>query len=184
MLVTVKWTEDPEHPLPAPPPPVGGQWQYVLVHDGDMVSFAERAGELVAVMIPGYETLGDSDRANDQALLLRYNHLVALAEYYQGQDVDRAQRLGLLAGAGEEVLTALYSERTVPFEGERWDLPIALILLATDYQPYTERVLPKGERVLLLDPATEINYLVSLHDLRFVAFWRAVPAGLAPTRAA
>lgn len=77
------------------------------------------------------------------------------------------------AGESEDVLTALFTERDRPFAGiDRpsggrsydWQHDVPLVLLDTDYEPYTGRRTPTGP-IVWLRPALESSYLDSLAEI-------------------
>ena len=53
---------------------------------------------------------------------------------------------------------------------DTWELTIPLILIATDYEPYTDRVRPVGN-VQFVDPANERSFLGSLSDIGAVSLF-------------
>jgi hypothetical protein len=168
MRVTADYQGDGLGDIPAHPQ--GGQWAYAMAHDGDLVSFADTAGELVGVLIEGYDQIGDTEADHDHALLVRYEHLVILAAHYQGLANQAAESAGDLDVADEDTLTALYADRAEPYTGpQSWTGP-PLILLATDYSPFTARPAPTGDTVTLLDPSRETTHLACLGELGFIAF--------------
>ena len=176
MLTAIKANE----PVTLPPHPDGpGGWAYALIDNEGQVVFADDAGELVALFIEGYRFPRD-DRGHDLALAARSEALVEVAERSQRYLVDEAVEGGVLdpLAAGEDALTALFAPRTRPWEGRstedgtasyEWDGPVPLILLATDYAPFTDRPQPTGN-VVYLDPSTEVSFLVSLDTLGLVKF--------------
>jgi hypothetical protein len=162
------------------PHPDGGDWLYAVLDGSGAISLSDSASELVAMAIPGYAELGGGEVGHDEALGMRYDFLVELARRTQQSIVDRAVKTGEidLAALSDDETTALFAERFNPFEGlltvdgrwtHHWDLPAPLVLIATDYQPYTDRPTPKG-RIVWLDPATEVSFLRSLHTLGIIEF--------------
>lgn len=165
--------------LPDHPDGPGG-WAYALVDNDGQVIFSDNAGELVALLIQGYADIPASDTGHDLALVARYEALVEIAERAQRFLVDEAIERGTLdpLEAGEDVLTALFAPRERPWGGMdgpdgqvsfEWDRPVPLILIATDYAPFTDRPCPTGN-VLFLDPSTELSFMVSLDTLGLVKF--------------
>ena len=71
--------------------------------------------------------------------------------------------------AGEEVLTALLTAKTTPYTGPTWRQSVPLVLIDTDYQPFTSRPRPDG-RVIYLRPAQEHDYLASLAEAGLVHY--------------
>ena len=58
-----------------------------------------------------------------------------------------------------------------------WRDRVPLVLIATDYEPYTDRPKPTG-RALFLDPSTEISFLRSLDALGLIKLLAAGPAAI------
>ena len=169
---------DSEAAVLIPPHPDGGVWIYSVLDGSGTVTFADSASELVAMAIPGYGDIPDDDEGHDEALIARYAHLVELAERTQHFMVDDAVKSGalVLTEAGEEILTALFAPRDRPWEGAMsasgwtdmdWRHEVPLVLLASDYAPYTLRETPTG-RIVWLDPTTEVTYLRSLNELGLI----------------
>ena len=167
----------PEHPA-------GSDWLYLLLWpNGDLV-YSDRLGEIVIETIQDdrYQDLIDdeSDEANDGCLVMRYEELVNLANKVQAFMVaDGAERGAIdLAQAGEDVLTALFQDRAVPFAGVwrdgvpsfYWTEDVPLVAIATDYAPFTDRPAPTG-RVVMLDPSSEMGYCLSLAALGLFEFY-------------
>lgn len=69
-----------------------------------------------------------------------------------------------LDAAGEDVLTALFSSRSKPHEDGDWYHDVPLVLIATDYEPYTDRKRPSG-KIVWISPETEVTFLRALEVL-------------------
>lgn len=159
-----------------------GDGKNLLIVDGSgRMHFADSAAELVCKDLDGYAAIPDTDEGHDEALIRRYDHLIAMSEVAQQWMADEAAKRGLLKleGADEYELTAIYSPRTTPFEGipigggrknYDWQANPPLVLCATDYVPYTNRTMPTG-RIIWVDPSTELSYLRSLANLGLVEFY-------------
>jgi len=184
-----------------PPRDDHGAWPFLLLHAGDTtqrpqdisLTFADTATELVGVLIPGYDAIPHrsgaegaglrtpSDADHDEALWLRYGQAVATAELIQQHILAAAVTNGDFdpAAAPEDALTALLGDKTDVFTGEQWRWNVLLVLIATDYAPFTGVPRPTG-RVAYLDPSTETTYLTSLHEAGLVRF---LPRQVTPRRA-
>jgi hypothetical protein len=160
------------------PHPDGGNWLYAVLDGSGALTFSDSASELVATAIPGYVELPEGDAGHDEALGMRYDFLVELARRTQQSIVDHAVKSGELdlTALSDDATTALFSDRTRPFDGfptvdggwsYQWDLVTPLVLVATDYQPYTDRPVPDG-RIVWLDPSTELSFLRSLNTLGII----------------
>jgi len=168
-------------PVVLPPHPDGpGGWAYSLIDHEGQVIFSDDAGDLVALFIVGYDDFPLDDQGHDMALVARVEALVEVAERSQHYLVDEAIEGGVLdpLAVDEDILTALFAPRDRPWEGcaledgsttYDWDGSVPLILLATDYSPYTDRPQPTGN-VVYLDPSTELSFLTSLDGLGLVRF--------------
>lgn len=174
---------DSDITLPDHPDGPGG-WAYAVVDKDGQVIFADNTGELVALFVQGYADIPGNDAGHDLALVARYEALVEIAERSQRFLVDEAVERGTLdpLEAGEDVLTALFAPRERPWGGMEgpdgqvsfeWDGPVPLVLIATDYAPFTGRPSPTGN-VVFLDPSTELSFMVSLDTLGLVKFMAQV----------
>jgi hypothetical protein len=162
------------------PHPDGGDWLYAVLDGSGALTLSDSASELVGTAIPGYLNLPEVDADHDEALGMRYDFLVELARRTQQSIVDQAVKSGELdlTALSDDATTALFADRTQPFDGlagsdgawtYHWDLAVPLVLIATDYQPYTHRPAPNG-RIVWLDPATEVSFLRALHTLGIIEF--------------
>ncbi|WIB65624.1 hypothetical protein [Curtobacterium sp. MCBD17_040] len=126
--------------------------------DGTTV-LADSATAAVAALIDGY-----SGEDPEEAFLQRFDYAVRTTALQQGLVAVAAQEEGTfdVATAGEDVLTALFSDRGEVAEVSEWTLPLPFIHVASHYEPYTETPRPSGENVFLIDPYTEVTLLVSL----------------------
>jgi hypothetical protein len=165
----------------------GDPWPYaVITHDGS-THFSDTATELLVMAIPGYpaDTTDSNDRGDDGvlhsvesdlALIARYDDLVSYADALQQTFVAGAVEDGLLdlSLLDESILTAMLGERMVPYEPHIDGLPTEwpanlppLVLVATDYEPFTDRPMPTGNLVWV-DPSTELTYLQSLNNIGII----------------
>jgi hypothetical protein len=187
MITTVPANHDGSGAAP-PERPDGGPWPYAAVTLSGDTYFADSVTEIIEATLPGYADLKFVDDAgnvelidegNDVALVMRYDDLIGYATGLQeslvGTAIERANFDP--TSVSEDVLTALFAERIVPFEGvpysddvndERvnleWELEVPLVLITSDYVPFTERPAPTGN-IIWLDPTTELTYLRSLDRL-------------------
>lgn len=140
----------------------------------------ETAADLIAALVPGYDDLVDpADAANPDdvraaGLVLRWRTCVATASDVQALIcADRAKE-GRFdpAAMSEEELSALFADKTVPVEDiETWEhRDVPLVLIATDYAPFTDRA-PVGGNVLWLDPSDEMAFLRSMANLGLLSFY-------------
>lgn len=123
---------------PACPPGRGTPWPLLLEH-GDRVTGADTARELLAVLIPGYDRLAGDDAGHDEALWRRYESAVATAGELQETLLATAAVHGDFdaARADEATLTALLADKTAAASHTDWRHPVPLVLIDTDYEPFT-----------------------------------------------
>lgn len=179
MLLTVP-PEAEEWPLH----PEGKDWLHSINTGGGAAVVSDSATELVGYIVPGYGDLPHTDTGHDEALGLRYDFLVTAGNAAQAYYRSFAAEQGWWdpETAGEDILTALYADRSIPFEGlpdrvgvPAWDHRVPLILFITDYSPYVRRLPPEG-RVVWLDPSTDVTFLQSLEKLNMIrAYGRPDP---------
>lgn len=141
--------------------------RFALLVDGHTL-YAHTVTELVAALIPGY-----CPQDHDVALEQRWRLAVLRANALQADlAVKHVERdLHIMGRLDEEQLTALFASRAeVPPVPPVWDCPIPLVLIATDFDPYTDTPAPDGN-VIWLDPADERSLLMSLSAAGDMAFY-------------
>ena len=194
MLVTTDITTTDPEDIVVPEHPDGGEYSYAIFTSEGTATFTDSLIEAISQNLPGYAELAermaaresDSDEAADAMLGMRYDDLRIYADALQRWLINDAAENGRvnLEQIGDQALTALMSERLVPFggiEGEdgtvgyTWECEVPLILFVTDYQPYTSRPQPDG-RIIWVDPSTELAYMQSLDALGVVDFMVLEPA--------
>lgn len=195
MITTIPAGDGDE--LPALYRPDGGDYPFLMLH-GEEFTGADTRTELVGAMLPGYADLPDSPHGDDEATQQRWEQAVATATEIQTGLLAGAAATGSFdpADAGEDTLTALLQDKDIPFIGlpvkgagttaadEQGVPPVTLqwpdslpplVLVATDYAPYTTAPRPHGN-VLLLDPHTETTWLDSLAEMGLIRLWVEEPA--------
>lgn len=179
--INVPFAEDDITP---PPHPEGAEWLYLAMWPTGDITYSDNLGEIVVETIQDdrYKDLldDDSDAAHDECLVMRYEELVHVADQVQAWMVSEGADRGTLdlASAGEDVLTALFQGRDRPFAGVwrdgemsvEWTEDVPLVVIATDYAPFTDRPTPTG-RVIALDPSSEMGYCLSLAALGLLEFY-------------
>lgn len=162
--------------------PEGGPWPLAMLFIGDggepKTALSDTHTALLGALIPKYLDLPETPEGHDSALVARYEHAVALANSIQGDLAAQAADAGHFdpASESEDVLTAIFTEKTEAFTGVpaadgelnlAWEHEVPLVLIDTDYAPYTARTRPTG-RTVWLNPSTEVEYLASLAELGFI----------------
>lgn len=163
--------------------------QYAMLHGEGLVTLAAARTGLLAEIIDGYADLAGTAVQTPEAdplLDARYDFAVEAASLLQAGYLARAEKNGaydLAAETDEDVYLAYARGRGEPFAGFRpapdggsrgddvsfeWDREVPLVLIRTDYQPFTETPVPSG-RVVFLDPATETTLLDTLHSAGLIA---------------
>ncbi|WP_159599117.1 hypothetical protein [Agromyces humi] len=142
----------------------GTPWPFAL-NTGDRTVYADTLTDLAAELIPGYAELPDSYDGDVDAFIARVHAASMIANRSQAQLIAATEWFDL-AAANEEVATALLAPRgqaTNQYAGN-WDGPVPLVLVSTDYAPYTDVPLPTGD-VSFIDPTDEQTFIHSLADL-------------------
>jgi len=183
MRTIIETTEDDAGAI-APAHPVDGErYEHSLLYGERTIAFADSLGELIDLILPGYAALPDDPSGDDAALIARHDHIAQVANAIQGGFNEQASERGLLdmATADENLTTALGHDRSLPWSGMVdgagessyvWQSDIPLVLLTTDYAPFTDRPSPQGEAIVMLDPSDEATYLASLTKLGLVQYMR------------
>jgi hypothetical protein len=166
-----------------------GRWPFLMIH-GSTAVWADTRTELIGELIAGYDDLADDPDGYQEATGLRYVQAVTVTTAVQTSVLLEAGESGAFDPAvlvttpkGDEQLQALMIERTVPFapapgtpldgdgdDGPVWDHEVPLVLIATDYAPFTDRARPTG-RIIWFDPSNERTHLNSLADLGQIALF-------------
>ncbi|WP_277209195.1 hypothetical protein [Isoptericola croceus] len=156
MLVTTTdvATDAPQHPTP------GASWPFALV-GATTTSFADSLTELVGTLIPDYARMDD-----DEAFVARCAYAAAAATVQQQVLLARS---GVdVADVDESVLQVLLTPREVPVTVGSWAGPVPLVLVRTDYAPFSATPEPTGQ-VWFIDPSGERELLTTLSQLGIVS---------------
>lgn len=152
-----------------PTRPDGTEWAHVLImHDGADVR-ADTPGEVLTMLIPGYQDLDQEGR-----LAARIGHAEQMA--LDLQEIHH-HRSGV---SGDGLETVVKAPRSLPMTltdparpdaPARWDAPMPLVLVTTTYAPHTDAPRIEGN-VVWIDPTEEQAFLDSLGDARVYDYWR------------
>ncbi len=170
-------------------------FRHAMVHSGpggsEVVTFADDLSELAAVIVT--EAGGDYDlppdfAGDDEALIARWKASVRIAELAQTTILLAATEQPLPApfdpaSCTEVEITTLMGPKNIPVEsfidGDdpdlHWSFSLPLlVLIAVDYEPFTDRRRPAGN-VAWIDPSDDESFIRSLDELRLIA-WHLRPA--------
>lgn len=133
----------------------------------DRAVLAETRTELVSDLIKEYADLPDTEDGNADALVARYESVVHVADQFQqiiaAQHVEEGKFDTKVES--EETLTAIFTPRREKLgEIAPWNHVVPLVLISTDYAPFTEVPAPEGN-ILWVNPYTETTFLNTLNDL-------------------
>lgn len=148
----------------------GEQWAFAMTL-GDNTLFADNLTNLVSHIIAGYdaaESVEDAWDLRTNAAVNRANtaQLSVLAALHEEGEFDPSKE-------NEDVITALMSSREEPLTGfTEWKHKVPLVLVATNYAPYSATPLPTGN-VVTINPYTERTLLDSLASLGDIEFFVA-----------
>ncbi len=156
-----------------PVSPTGAAHRFALVR-GETTTFSDSMADLVGSIIPGYGATTD----DETALLERWQCAAATATGVQ-QLFAAAEALDP-AVETEDILTAIFTDRANPLPqaaltAGAWTHPVPLVLLATDYEPFTSAPAPRGN-VVFIDSSTERAFLHTLAALGLCQFYSRDPA--------
>lgn len=150
----------------------------MVLHDGSTV-FADTAAEVLAEMLPGYESLDAEAK-----LAARIRHAEQVAGFVQKLYLERAKQQGSFDADAPELaglVDILRADKAVSLQlalPETPDAPadwlpgVPLVLVTTRYEPHQPYPVIGGN-VLWIDPADEAGYLQSLRDSGVFSYWTA-----------
>ncbi len=150
----------------------GSPYPLVGVFDRRHAWVGECAADLLGALIDGYDRLPAGVAGEPEALQLRWHHAVNVANNVQQTRTAEAANQGQLdlKQLDEADLTLLFADRANPVDVDMWELAVPLVVLTTDYAPYSSRTPPDG-RVVWIDPSDEMRYLRSLGELGLIEFY-------------
>lgn len=144
----------------------GDKFPYVFVAPTGAAIFADTLTEVVDQIIAGYNDLNDH-AVGDEYFEARVSSLAQFAGTQQAELLASADEADF-AKLTDSAITALLSPKdgiSVDLGEPGWVSDIPLLLLTTDYAPYSTAECPAGAAVVWLDPVTELTYLNSLQRL-------------------
>ena len=172
MAIAVE-TDQNANMTPSPVREDGASWPFALLL-GEVTVYADSLTDLLGYVIPGYDQLPLGDEGDVLAFLERVSHASAIAGESQALVLAHHTESGEFdpADQSEAELTALFSARgTGLVDGSefdhKWENAVPLVLLTTDFAPFTARPLIEGN-VQYFDPSDERTYLDSLQEFGFV----------------
>lgn len=137
---------------------------------GDDLIMGDSRTDIVAGIIDGYGDIPDTEEGHLEALVARYEFAVVTADIHQ--QIIAAEKLN--SGEfdhtveDEGTLTSILSSRRERLpEMASWDHTVPLVLVGTDYAPYTTLPRPSGN-VLWIDPFNETTLLETLESLELL----------------
>ena len=163
MTATIRNTTAAMHvdTLDIPTRPDGTRYRFELIH-GYARTYADTADELLAAVIPGYGDLPD-EAARLRARMWHTARLQVNLQAGLVTPVDIANS----TPAEQDILLGFVGE---PPAVDSWDSPVPLVLIDSDYAPYTDRTRPAGvpdvehpDNVIWLSPTDPYDLLSSLH---------------------
>lgn len=127
---------------------------------------ADTYDELLAQLIPDYPAAQTTEEDVARADALRFAYLAQEADHLQAMAVEQAAAAGFLGSdATDEVKWLLSAPRTghIAVPGGSWEITqLPLVLLTTNYEPFSAEPAPVGAGILWLDPTDARTYITSL----------------------
>jgi hypothetical protein len=157
--------------IPPPPPHYddrdredGGSWRYsARWGDGERYGWADTPEDVIHLYFydPWLRTSLPGEPGSDEWWDAAISRVDGLVTRWTIQALQRAQADGAAVPATER--EAIHSARREPPDGGRWDGLVPMFLLFSDYEPYTDRVPPTGN-VIMVDPVDEDELLALLRE--------------------
>lgn len=150
----------------------GLPFKYAIIGTEDQIFLADTVSECVAGLIDGYADLPDTPQGDDQATILRHNYMIQVASILQARVLaHEVFRKGyqLDDDPDHDAVAVLLTDRNVFVSIEEWNHQVPLVMLRTDYEPYTAEQLPTGN-LIWLDPSDEMKFLATLNDAAVIEF--------------
>ena len=143
----------------------------------DRAVLADSRTELVADLIKDYADLPETEEGNADAHVARFESGVHVADQFQ--QIIAAQRVEEgkfdTKVESEDTLTAIFTPRREKLgEIAPWNHVVPLVLISTDYAPFTEVPAPEGN-IRWVNPYTETTFLNTLNDLGVIELFISDP---------
>lgn len=122
-------------------------------------------------LIDGYADLPEVEDGYDAHLDARIGMLAGLANGLQAASIAALEEDGALNLTEDELTAVMHPKDAEVLEFEEWTSNTPLLLLATNYAPYTEVIPPEGDAIVWLNPHDERTFLMSLHRLGIGQLW-------------
>lgn len=142
----------------------GGQWRYYAIwSDGRYHAWADTVEDVIDVYYydPWLRQSLDGEPGSDEWWDAVQQRLDGLVTRWTVEALQRAQDDGVDVPAAEREM--IEAARREPPDGGRWDGLVPMFLLFSDYEPYTDRVPPEGN-VIMVDPVDEDELLKLLRE--------------------
>jgi hypothetical protein len=141
----------------------GEQYLHVLDRPEDSV-YADTVTDICETLIPGYDELDHTPDGDAEALVLRYDASVVIADDIQEQLLAQASADSKAQLSDEDLALVQASRHKAVRLDSVWEKPVPLILISTHYAPYTELPAPDGE-IGFINPHSEVSFLESTSQL-------------------
>lgn len=147
-----------------------GPWEFLMfsrhVRDTEPSPRARAAvsvSDLLGLVVSSYDAIDD----DDEAFMARYYAAREIAGEVQAvvnaQAIDSPARPDLTAPECD----VLWAEKDQPAPVGHWDGPAPLVLVRTDYSPFTDVAAPTGA-ILWIDPSDERSMVESMQQAGYV----------------
>lgn len=161
-----------EHGDTPPAHPEGEDWSFALQRPNGELIFADTATELLSHVLDNYSTTQSSEHLYE----LRVDDAFVKAQQIQDLlllDFSHRDPEAFSAFSDSDVLLSAtkwpkhehIDPSWIPEGGWSSDSVPPLVVISVLYTPYSTHILPAGDRVIVIDPYTEVGYLSSLSHL-------------------
>lgn len=139
----------------------GEEYRHILIRADETIA-GDSVTDLLEAIIDGYDQIDHTPEGDVEALGLRYDAAVHVANLAQ---MAQNEYVGIPEGITDDEYVALTADRSSPLAMDfEWTLDPTLVLVATDYAPYTDIPAPEGN-VHFINPHTEESFLLTTSDV-------------------
>lgn len=126
---------------------------------------------IVEGLIEGYADLPEPVDGYDAHLDARIGMLAGLANGLQAASIAALEEDGALNLSEDELTAVMHPKDAEVLQFDEWTSSAPLLLLDSNYAPYTDVIPPEGDAIVWLNPHDERVFLMSLTRLGIGELW-------------